>query len=492
MAIGISPQTTGFNAGQVAANGSLQAYQSGTTTPVTLYQDAALTIPVSNPVTLDVNGCAYFYIGSAYNLKYQIYSAAGSLLQTIDPVYPFTAIPGGGADLSAYTVKATGATTARVLANYFGEAANVKNFGATGNGSTDDTAAVQAAASSLGVTGGMVFFPPGYYNISSTINSVITQGNVKYQGYGNSSILYQNTHNVDFINIAGGNAEIDDLQFQAAAYGSTPHYAIVASGSGIIINKVLGTNISSGINFSGVTLTGSHITLQGLKPASGSGMQITNPAATVLLDKLIFGNAAGNNAFAGIYVTGCASLQIVNSQLFKMGTCLYLNPAASTAVNQIWCTNAFFDTSTCGVFAQATASGSSINGLKLTQCWNNGHSTSGVRLNGTVNGTTIMGGTASSNSVSGITLETTGVAGTSIQGAAIQGNTGNGIQVAAAVSYFQIQNNTINSNGSYGVIVAAGASNEYIVAFNQVNSNTTGSVSDGGTGGNKIVSNNLT
>lgn len=38
---------------------------------------------------------------------------------------------------------------------------NVKNYGATGNGTTDDTAAIQAALNAVPATGAMVFFPPG-------------------------------------------------------------------------------------------------------------------------------------------------------------------------------------------------------------------------------------------------------------------------------------------------------------------------------------------
>lgn len=50
-----------------------------------------------------------------------------------------------------------------------GSAANVKDFGATGDGVTDDTLAVQAAIDSLGDNKGTVYFPPGEYRISRNI-----------------------------------------------------------------------------------------------------------------------------------------------------------------------------------------------------------------------------------------------------------------------------------------------------------------------------------
>src|SRR6185437_7942329 len=42
-------------------------------------------------------------------------------------------------------------------------------YGATGDGTTDDTAAVQAAINAAGPTGGTVYFPPGDYLISAPL-----------------------------------------------------------------------------------------------------------------------------------------------------------------------------------------------------------------------------------------------------------------------------------------------------------------------------------
>lgn len=44
----------------------------------------------------------------------------------------------------------------------------VKYYGAKGDGSTDDTGAIQAAVNAAGVSGGVVFFPQGTYKVSSS------------------------------------------------------------------------------------------------------------------------------------------------------------------------------------------------------------------------------------------------------------------------------------------------------------------------------------
>jgi hypothetical protein len=82
-----------------------------------------------------------------------------------------------GVRFTKNAVAATGTGTARVtrdLVTRFADVVNVKDFGAVGDGVTDDTAAIQAALDSIpfsfGPTGkATVFFPDGEYQITNTI-----------------------------------------------------------------------------------------------------------------------------------------------------------------------------------------------------------------------------------------------------------------------------------------------------------------------------------
>lgn len=65
-------------------------------------------------------------------------------------------------------VQSTGATTYRSLSSHFSGYADVKDFGAVGNGTTSDTAAIQAAIDSL-TSGGTVYLPPGKYYLGSSL-----------------------------------------------------------------------------------------------------------------------------------------------------------------------------------------------------------------------------------------------------------------------------------------------------------------------------------
>lgn len=64
--------------------------------------------------------------------------------------------------------------------------ANVKDFGAVGDGTTDDKTAIQAALTSLASTGGTLFFPSGTY---LTSGGLTVPGNVKLTGSGPASVI---------------------------------------------------------------------------------------------------------------------------------------------------------------------------------------------------------------------------------------------------------------------------------------------------------------
>ncbi len=69
---------------------------------------------------------------------------------------------------TTFAFNATGGSTPKTMPDRLADmGVNVKDFGATGNGSTDDSAAIQAAITYSGAEG-IVFFPPGIYNVGTT------------------------------------------------------------------------------------------------------------------------------------------------------------------------------------------------------------------------------------------------------------------------------------------------------------------------------------
>jgi hypothetical protein len=73
---------------------------------------------------------------------------------------------------------------------------NVKDFGAVGNGTADDTTAIQAAINAAGINGGTVFFPAGTYKTTSTLSLpslVSLRGIANAPSTGGSTIKFTGT-----------------------------------------------------------------------------------------------------------------------------------------------------------------------------------------------------------------------------------------------------------------------------------------------------------
>lgn len=94
------------------------------------------------------------------------------------------------ANVGIAPVVATNSTASRTVADRFADLVNVKDFGAVGNGIADDSAAIQDAIdlAGSGTHGGVVWFPPGKYNIQSPLN--VEQGNVELRSFNHKGLGY--------------------------------------------------------------------------------------------------------------------------------------------------------------------------------------------------------------------------------------------------------------------------------------------------------------
>lgn len=105
-----------------------------------------------------------------------------------------------GSSLVGHTQGGAGATTTTVQ-NKLRRYVDVKDFGATGNGSTDDTAAIQAALDQFNNIGpGEVYFPPGTYVTSSPLIINNCAIHIRGAGQGASTIRSSvSSNNIIFV-----------------------------------------------------------------------------------------------------------------------------------------------------------------------------------------------------------------------------------------------------------------------------------------------------
>lgn len=187
------PQYEDVN-GNPLSGGSINAYIWDTSTPTPMYTSSAgagsATSFTLNSLgqPMSAGGTAVdIFLDTAVTYKFILKDSSGTQVgAAIGPVYASYAT----STISSTTVTATGATAAISLADRFAMRLNVKDFGAVGDGTTDDTAAIQAAITAVGA--GRLYFPPGTYKITSTLN-MARYLTIEGAGYKSSIISYNGT-----------------------------------------------------------------------------------------------------------------------------------------------------------------------------------------------------------------------------------------------------------------------------------------------------------
>lgn len=169
-------------------------YAPGTTTPRTTYTDSALSVPAANPVVADAAGWFNTYLSSelAYDIviksadasiTYQTRTIASNIsgAQPVDAT--LTAAAAAGFE-SRHFWRGTGVDTLEnVTLSEAQGVFHVADYGAVGDGTTDDAAAIQAAIDAAEVAGGgEVIFEDLIYAIASGLT--ITANNVLLRGQG--------------------------------------------------------------------------------------------------------------------------------------------------------------------------------------------------------------------------------------------------------------------------------------------------------------------
>jgi hypothetical protein len=138
---------------------------------------------------------------------------------------------------------ANGTTEPRNLVTRTADFVNVKDYGAKGDYTTDDTAAIQAAINSLAANGGTVFFPNGRYRTTATLT--IDNRNIELKGNGcgrfTNTLFVETLNNVASCAPSGATQIIGD-------FTSGPVVRIKQRGCSVINLTIDSTSSASGGN----------------------------------------------------------------------------------------------------------------------------------------------------------------------------------------------------------------------------------------------------
>jgi hypothetical protein len=151
--------------GNPLAGGFVYYYIPSTTTFKNTYQDAALTILNTNPIILDSAGECMAY--GTDNYRQIVTDVNGNLIWDQPTIAAFT-------NSSANVIYSPGfsGSVSRTVQSKLQEWVSIKDFGAVCDGTTNDTAAVQAAITSLGSTAETLLIPgPTKINASLTFGA---------------------------------------------------------------------------------------------------------------------------------------------------------------------------------------------------------------------------------------------------------------------------------------------------------------------------------
>jgi hypothetical protein len=166
-------------AGRPLAGAKLCTYAAGGSTPLATYTDSTAGTPNANPIVLDVNGRASVWVGPAlYKFVLRTGGDAtcttGTVQWTQDNVTDATLYfvnyvkTAGTCTLITFTATGTGAVT-RTCSSKLGDTLSLRDFGAVGNGTTDDYTALAAAIAAAAATSKELYIPAGTYIFGSQI-----------------------------------------------------------------------------------------------------------------------------------------------------------------------------------------------------------------------------------------------------------------------------------------------------------------------------------
>jgi hypothetical protein len=374
-----------------------------------------------------------------------------------------------------YNQSGTGAVT-RTVENKLRETVSVKDFGAVGDGTTDDAAAIQAAIDAVTTNGGTVYFPAGTYNVVTTSSRPIAmqlKANVKLLGAGaNASVIKlsnsPSNYNGKHIKIDANFASIQDIKLDAN-FTETGSIVEIASGNSLNFTRVF---------FDGnkAALSGAQ---NGLELIGDTDRLVVRDCFFQLVDYGIYKDSSSTGDNDNIIIDGCFFDNIDNDAI-------ELNsPAASSSIRRVVVNGCTFTnnlhTGVTGGFDIGIASDNSGGSGVSTDiiCTNNNHSSGidayhieGVSTSVVIDGNNILG-------------------------------KGQGINILLDVSKIIVSNNTIRKTGSAatknGVFIDNNTpySQDILITGNLISGYSGGSDkgirlgNDGNAGDSIVVTNNL-
>lgn len=395
---------------------------------------------------------------------------------------------------------------------------NVLHYGANPDGSTvNQHLRFQAAIDAAEVSKKRVYIPPGDYLFSGGVT--VTE-EIIIEGDGPCTVITTNQATGDVIQFTAANTEIpgpliQDLTIAASTKTlRTADYMINAvTANNTKIRNVTTIYAFHGLGFTGTVTLGCEVSGCFLRGGSLTGIGINFAGQTGtqgnivshITDVLIEAHDAGHNTGTGVNIPSCGDLQLTRLSTVSVDAAVEVSPATGQVVQSLTLTDCTLD-SGAATGLRISPTGGKVQRVQGVNLWCATFGSDGVRISSSgssvINTVSLINGSFGNNGQTsighGVNVSTADAENVTVTDCISggNGNGGSGVHIAAGVSGFKLRGNTFGTsgqwlgNGAWGVLIDAGASDNYHVSDNIFLNGGTGELSDGGTGTNKVIHSN--
>lgn len=393
------------------------ANQDAQANPITVYRDAGLTIPWSQPIRT-VNGYPAYQgaqagiYTSANSFSITVKDANGvtkTATQSVAAIAEFASLASAaGAGLIGYsqaTAYAVG-TVGYALLNWIDVCSAPYNADPTGI--ADSTAAFNAALA----TGRPVWSRDGTYRISSL--TALDRDGVILAGPGPDSCrIIQTSTTANLFTIGAGSvlrygASISGISFSVAAT-KTAGYLVSANrqfGTKIVNVRCDGyMGLADFVNCQWTTVRDVHCV--NMVATNGRAVSVRSGGSNLILENFVVDGGVGTQSYAGLYAEEFDGIFMSSGTQFnRCGNAAVFAPPAGRIFDHLFAANVSLDTCS-GVGMLLRASGGTIRRLSFSAGWIGSCSNSGVQVEAgaTVQGLILDGTRVVNNGSYGINLQ---------------------------------------------------------------------------------------
>ncbi len=261
---------------------------------------------------------------------------------------------------------------------------DVTSYGAVGDGTTNDTAAINAAITAANAAKCELFFPAGTYLYDG--GGLLTQG-VTIRGEGQYSSFIKSRlaspTNGYLINCNGYGASVRDMGFNANVKQTGGSYVVLSNYENVLQNfHITG-------DFNGILMNGNCAKVLNGRMLAGAtnairirseGQNGFNDHSQVI-DNVIIGAQDTEDVACGIRVRSIA-LTISNTSVIKQNIGLRIDPsAANESVYSLFVHDCFFDTCANTGIAVVPTGGGMVKRCRFANSWASSSGNNGVFLN---------------------------------------------------------------------------------------------------------------